>query len=195
MARRRLFVIALLLMCCLFGGTVEAKTSSSRGLQELYLQYIKIAYPSAFEYMLIDLNGDDIEECMVGHDALTSGRGYKISILGYRKKKVICMYDDMWAFTIRFNKKKKQLCFETSSGAMSYQYTILKINKRRAKILHSYKQKERYVINHAVRKYYKSNDDMMYNWGEEITEKEFRKVEGNILKWSDITHSPKWMKI
>lgn len=192
MKRRLSFVLVLLFSCCLFGGMAEAKKPSKSELQKSYLQYINSAYQNAFEYMLIDLNGDGVKECMVGHDALSSGRGYKVSILGYKKKKVICMYNNMGAFTIRFNKKNSRLCFETSSGAMSYKYTILKVNKKSAKIVHSYAQQDNYF--YGLR-FYKSNDDMLYNRGKEIKEKEFRKVEKNILKWKDITHSSGWKKL
>lgn len=199
MKRRRLLIIGLaMLLCLLFCGGAEAKAPSNKKLKKSYTQYINKKYSSAYRYMLIDLNGDGVKECMVCHDALSSGRGYSVSVLSYRRKKVVCMYDSMGAFTIRFSKKKKQLCFETSSGASSYMYTLLKVKKKKATIVHSYKQKQKYLINHNpsyVLKFYKSNDDMIYNRGKEITEKEFRSVEKRILKWKDITLSSKWKKI
>ena len=197
MKRRRLLIITLAMMLCLlFCGITEAKTPSNKKLQKSYTQYITKNYPSAYQYMLIDLNGDGVKECLVGHDL--NYRSNKVSILTYRKKKVVCMYDSIGAGSIRFSKKKKQLCFATRSASASYKYTLLKVKKKKATIVYSYKQKETYSKNHNpsyVLKYYKSKDDMTYNGGKEITANEFRSVENRILKWKDITSSSKWKKI
>ena len=197
MKRRRLFIIGLaMLLCLLLCGVAEAKAPSNKKLKKSYTRYINRKYPSAYRYMLIDLNGDGIKECMVLHNL--DYRGKVVSILGYWKKKVICMYDNLgFSYTISFNKKKKQLCFDATGGAGTYRYTILKVKKKKATILHSYLQKEKYIPQspYLVLKFYKSNDDMRYSWGKQITEKEFRKVEKKLLKWKDITHSSKWKKI
>ena len=132
MQRKRLSLLWIMLMLCvLLSFVAEAKTKkpSTKALKSAYKKYISKNISSQNDYRLYDLNKDGIKECIICSDH--HPRYYRLTILTYKNKKVICMLSTITEYEILFSKKKGQICISSSSGAGSYAYELYKVKAKR----------------------------------------------------------------
>ena len=181
MQRKRLSLLWIMLMLCvLLSFVAEAKTKkpSTKALKSAYKKYISKNISSQNDYRLYDLNKDGIKECIICSDY--HPRYYRLTILTYKNKKVICMLSTNTEYEILFSKKKGQICISSSSGAGSYEYELYKVKAKKIVMVTTYRQKDD-LRNYGTYYFYKGKN--------RISEKEFRSFENIVRKWKDIRPS------
>ncbi len=159
-------------------ATIRVKiTVSDKKVKNAYKSYVKKhlsskkKFPSG-RYELYDINGDSIPEMFFSY---SSGGRRTYKIYTYKKGKIIKIGDLSGCTDIFYNKKKKQICVQSSKSDAEDIFTCYEMGAKKLRQVSIYRHVSEDINGKTRQRYYKDS--------KKVSKKAYKKFVNAVRRW------------